>query len=550
MKRVVFIFLLILILLFLLLNDYKTEAFANAISEDNKIMWDNKIILISQVIENLKKEWKEIGFDDFNLESKDFTIINSRKRLIELLPVTKMLPKLDYDKIKSFVKRFDPENYLVISKTITKVPKVLKPVNIIIVNNMLYQSTPYGVLKYEIPKLSELNQNSGLNASIEACILNDYNTFNMTSYPIYNLDGKLLQKQGVKILDLKTNEEYEFTNINNKIELLNKKSIDKIIKDEQEIKDSVKQADIANNKIKEIAKNEQNDTNKTIAKDTQLLQQISKEKVKENMVDIGGIVEIKVADVTQLKTLNPQTFLPIVKVEAEKQANIATKVTDEQVAKKAIDEAAKKALEEATKKAADATKLAATKPADEQALKNAADAVKKVAEAKTVADEAAKKVTAETKTNLVIKSSEIELNKILESLVSVIEYDGIIYTCHPNIIRPLSNWAQKINTIINKKKYIIKGIIPHYYFLNNKFNYVIIFIFNDDFCVVLNKEDVSEVMDINEVLGIKFNQIIPDRISCDDLQVILEQMTKSNVVTKDKSNSILKSYKCDTLNNN
>jgi hypothetical protein len=30
----------------------------------------------------------------------DFTIINSRKRLIELLPVTKMLAKLDYDKIK------------------------------------------------------------------------------------------------------------------------------------------------------------------------------------------------------------------------------------------------------------------------------------------------------------------------------------------------------------------------------------------------------------------------------------------------------------------
>ena len=159
-------------------------------------------------------------------------------------------------------------------------------------------------------------------------------------------------------------------------------------------------------------------------------------------------------------------------------------------------------------------------------------------------------MTAETKTNLVIKSSEIELNKILDSLVSVIEYDGIIYTCHPNIIRPLSNWAQKINTIINKKKYIIKGIIPHYYFLNNTFNYVIIFIFNDDFCVMLNKEEVSEVIDINEVLGIKFNKIIPDRISCDDLQVILEQMTKSNVVTKDKSNSILKSYKCDTLNNN
>jgi hypothetical protein len=171
MKRIVFISLLILILLFLVMNNCKTEAFADAKLEEDKIMWENKITLISQVIENLKKNWKECGFDEFTLEPKDFTIINSRKRLIELLPVTKMLPKLDYDKIKCFVSKFDPTNYVVISKTITTVPKVLKPMNIIIVNNILYHSTPYGVLKYRVPALAELNTNSALNASIETDLL-------------------------------------------------------------------------------------------------------------------------------------------------------------------------------------------------------------------------------------------------------------------------------------------------------------------------------------------------------------------------------------------
>ncbi len=564
MKRIVFISLLILILLFLTLNKCKAEGFAETKGEENKMLWDNKITSIKTIIENLKKEWKDCGFDDLVLEPKDFAVINSRKRLIELLPVTNMLSKLDYNKVRCFVSKFDPENYVVISKTIATVPKVLKPRNIIIVNNMLYQSTPYGVLKYQVPKLSELNNNTALNASIEAGILNDYNSFNMGNYPIYNLDGRILQKRGTKILDLKNNDEYEFTTINNKIELLNKKSIDKIIKDEQDIKAVKKDTDTENNKIKEVAKETAEKTNQNIAAVTKDIQ-VSNQKVKEGMVDIGGIVELNVQDVKQLKALDPSTFLPIVKVVGSGvSANEDAKKKAEELAKKAAAdlEAKKKAEEDARKKAEDAKKLANAKPADDKAKKEADEAAAKAAAAKKAADDAAKKVAdakaaaekaaadakrkaeEEKKNKMAIKPGDIQLNKLLESLVSVIEYDGIIYICQPNIVRPLSIWANKLNEIIKKNKFVIKGVIPHYYYSNNKFNYVLIFLFNDDFCVMLNKEELSQVMDVKSVLGISFNQNIPDRIGCDDLKVILEQMVKANVVTNEKSDSILKRYKC------
>ena len=427
MKRIVFISLLILILRFLIINKCKVESFTNAKPEDMQIIWDNKVTTINNVIENLKKEWNACGFNELILEPSDFTAINSRKKLIESLPVTKMLPRLDYNMIKCFVNKFDPTNYVVTSKITTIVPKVLKLINIVIVNNMLYQSTQYGMFKYQVPKLSELSKNNSLNASIEVGILNDYNSLNKSNNPIYNLNGRILQKRESKIFDLKTNDEYEFININNKIVLLNKKD---------------------------------------------------KQQIKEQMVDVGGIIELKIQDIKQLKTIDSKSFLPFGQVQTAGTTNNIT----------------------------------------------------------------GNNITGNVEIN---KTTNIdEINKILDTLVSVIEYGGIIYICQSNIVRPLSNWVNKLNSILNKNKFTIKGVIPHYYLLNNIFNYSIIFIFNDDFCVILNKDDLSEVMDVKNFLGITFNQEIPDVINCNDLQVILEQMTKANVITNDKSDSILKKYSC------
>ena len=132
MKKIILISILILILIFLVSNNNLNEAFAN--SENSEIVWDNKITTVDNVINKLREEWKKCGFNEFNLDPNDLSVIDSRKRLIELLPVTKLLTKLNYEQVRCYVNSIDPTNYLSISKTITLVPKVLRPRNIIMVN--------------------------------------------------------------------------------------------------------------------------------------------------------------------------------------------------------------------------------------------------------------------------------------------------------------------------------------------------------------------------------------------------------------------------------
>jgi len=165
MKKIIFICILILLLYFIIINTYNIEKFAS--NEITNILWENKLLNINDVIIKLQNSLNECGVSNFSLEKNDFNVIDSRKRLIELLPVTKLLDKITYDQIKCFVSKFEPDNYLVITKSVTTVPKVLKPSNIIIVNNILYKSTPYGVIKYIIPKLSNFKGLDSLNASIE-----------------------------------------------------------------------------------------------------------------------------------------------------------------------------------------------------------------------------------------------------------------------------------------------------------------------------------------------------------------------------------------------
>ena len=160
MKKIVLICILILLIAVIVLNNCNNEGFANdetlqEKSEIKEVIWENKLLKLEDVIQKLKISLNECGVNDLALEKSDFTVIDSRKRLIELLPVTKLLNKVTYNQIQCFISKFDPENYLVISKTISTVPKILRPKNIIIVNNILYNSTPYGVVKYKVPLLSE-----------------------------------------------------------------------------------------------------------------------------------------------------------------------------------------------------------------------------------------------------------------------------------------------------------------------------------------------------------------------------------------------------------
>ena len=229
---------------------------------------------------------------------------------------------------------------------------------------------------------------------------------------------------------------------------------------------------------------------------------------------------------------------------------VMNKKVKENAAKLLVQSTIIKDLEKAKADAKIAMDFANKNPKDPQARKLADMANKKYEEAKNLANSLinklvnSKEISKENKNELSIKINEIDLNKLLDNIVSVMDYDGVMYICQQNSVRPLSLWAIKLNDIIKNNKFTLLTVIPHYYYLNNKFVYTLIFVFNDDFCVVLNQENLSQILDIKSVLGISFNPNVPDRINCDDLKVILEQMTRANVISNNKYKSIMKRYKC------
>ncbi len=528
MKKIVLICILILLITVVVLNNCKNEGFANSEvtqeatqettqetvkNEIKEIIWENKLLLLEDVIENLQKSLSECGVSNLSLDKTDFTVIDSRKRLVELLPVTKLLDKVTYDQIQCFVSKFDPENYLVIGKTISTVPKVLRPKNIVIVNDILYNSTPYGVVKYKIPSLSAFSGLSSLNASIECGVLNDFNTYNMSTDPIFHLEGKIIQKRGNQFVDIKNNDNYEITDINSKIELLNRKIINKLETDKRE------NIQVQNKIVQENQINSQ-----------QIKTQIN-QQVVEKMVDIGGLIELNIEDHKQLKKIDSNTFLPVVspsvKAEQEVRPEVVIQgeivlsdgrvVSEEQVKQEIKQELASKGVPVSEQDLIASKKLAALKALEESKIKT---------------------------TGPVIQTKDVDISKLINSLVSIFEYDGIIYMAEPTVVRPFSSWANKVNELLTKNKLQIKGVIPHFYHLNNVFNYRLIFVLSDDFYIWVNKENVSAVLDIKKEWNIAFNPNIPDTLPCDELKIILEQMEKANVITREKTNLIIKNYRC------
>ena len=635
MKKIVLFCILILLIVIVVINKYSMEGFANEeknLTNLTEIIWENKLLKLDTVVNSLKKSLAECGVSNITLENNDFNVIDTRKRLIELLPVTKLLDKITYNQIQCFVSKFDPENYLVISKTVSTVPKILRPRNILIVNENLYQSTPYGVVKYKISQLSEYKGLDALNASIECGVLNDFNTFNTTTDPIFHLDGKIIQKRGKQFVDIRNNDLYEITNINNKIELLNKKIINKFESDKlqnNQVTNKINQENILNNsQIKKIVDS----------------------KVLENMVDVGGIIELNINDPTNLKVIDSKTFIPVVTTTIKKaldESNVRSEVTvrgeivisSEETISKVKDELATKGLvvsEETISKIKDELaakglvvseetiskikdELAAkglvvseetiskikdelatkglvvseetiktrlivseetiTKVKDELTAKGfvvSEETIKQVKDElsskglpisqetiKQILSETATQVTEEDKINKmkllalrsleeskikarapIIKSTDVDITKLVDTLVSIFEYDGIIYMTDSSVVRPYSSWAIKLNAIIAKNKFQIKGVIPHFYYLNNVFNYRLLFILTDDFYIWVNKENVSEVLDIKKEFNITFSGNVPDTLGCEELKIILEQMEKANIVTREKSELIIKNYRC------
>ena len=138
--------------------------------------------------------------------------------------------------------------------------------------------------------------------------------FNTTSDPIYHIDEKAIQKRENIFVDIKNNKEYQITQINNKIELLNKKVIDKLTREKSDLK-------ALQNKIKQEAVKIQSVVSESVAafaKDSQTVKsqlavletvQQAKTPIKENMVDVGSLIELNIDGPLLLKKIDTSTFL-------------------------------------------------------------------------------------------------------------------------------------------------------------------------------------------------------------------------------------------------
>jgi len=350
---------------------------------------------------------------------------------------------------------------------------------------------------------------------------------------------------------------------NKKLADIRKAASQIIRKGSNAVKNNLRLATIEAKKARDYLRNNPNDAkakkavrdaNKKLTDIRKAASQIIRNAVKNNL----RLATIKAKKARDYLRNNPNDAKAkkAVKDANKKLAEIRKKSTE--MAKKARENAAKllvqntmiKKLQKAEREAKIAMNFFNKNPKDPRAKKLADEANKKYQQAKKSTNRLinklvnSKSISIQQKNELSIKISEIDLNKLLDNLVSVMDYDGVVYICQSDSVRPLSNWATKLNEMMNKNKLTLLTVIPHFYYLDNKFNYVLIFVFNDDFCVILNKENLSQIMDVKSVLGISFSQNIPDKINCDDLKVILEQMTRGNVISVNKSKSLLKRYKC------
>ena len=76
-----------------------------------------------------------------------------------------------------------------------------------IVNNVIYNYTPYGVIKY-IYKTKRKQDNYMINAILEATNINKINKYNSKEGPIFNFRGKLLQNIENEIYNLETGKKF------------------------------------------------------------------------------------------------------------------------------------------------------------------------------------------------------------------------------------------------------------------------------------------------------------------------------------------------------
>ena len=519
--------------------DLKSEV--NKIQSD-EIIWEKKSLKINEVISSLKNDFSNCGAENLDITSKDLNFSDSRIKFIKFLPVSNLLNKLTYENIKCFVQKFDKNNLISLIKEEFVVPKYLLPYNIIIVNNLLYQMTPSGVMKYILNTLSKYKGNNALNASIEVSLLNDYNFYNRSSNIIFPFQGALIQKVGSNYTDLKTGNKYEIKKLLDRVDLINlsvnkemnmkdksynittKQAIEKEIYDNDEVKNTLIKisqsqnlpdikSDVNKLLTKLIAiKAESCATNTEIQKFTNIYENFDMIGVI-NKIPVSGKDSLNISPylLQEVKSNTTNNKIPIAEnISVFNKIPIAENISTN-------------------------NKIPIT---ENIAVFNKIN----VGIANTVVQE----ILVDTSDKKKIRTDVGEINekKLNEEVIYVSEYNGINYLFTKDEVKPYSKWAKDVNTLLSNYTTTIKTIIPHYFMNDVNFKTRLIIILEDDFYAIVEDDKLQLPKDWSKDMDFAFSTDLHEVYNCNENRSILEQMVKVNVITDNKKKQILTKLKC------
>jgi len=134
--------------------------------------------------------------------------------------------------------------------------------------------------------------------------------------------------------------------------------------------------------------------------------------------------------------------------------------------------------------------------------------------------------------------------KLINNLVAMFHHNDISYLVYRNKILPENSISNKINSILNNNDLIIKDVMMHYYHKNGKFNYRQVFLCNDDLYFQLEDNVLSSIKDFKQDFNFSYRKKLPYEQTCNKYSIILDQLVRSDIITKDISNELLKDFSC------
>jgi hypothetical protein len=442
------------------------------------------IILLSMIILSI------FVCSDFKIEKfSEYEMIPQKVPLKNLLSIAQSpyLGKLDYLELRCSIKCREPDNYLSINKIVEYVPKHLSPINVIIVDNHLYQITSYGIYKY---KLND-EKPSGLNALIEYGILNDIYKFNKYDLPIMNIRGKLLQMHNGNLIDIKTLIAYEIKYDNNNYDMYIKNGLMVMPKPSVILETfGVIRGIITKDFSKEPKKTRKvmratvaNNHNSSRVINASLTNKHNKEKYNTNVI-YAFLTKNNKSYNTEDQELEDQELVDqeLVDQELVDQELVDQELVDQELAEHKIipQELAEQKIipQELAEQKIIPQELAEQKIIPQE-LAEQKIIPQELAEHKIIPQELAEqKIIPQELVQYKMTQSEMPLPIIDQSMKNIsiyFDFNNTIYYCNSYYIRPYTEWSTHVNNLISNK-YTIKGVVPYYVYHNRylQTNYLII----------------------------------------------------------------------------